>query len=72
MTKTLYCIRHGTALHNIYFKKIGEMAYRRFKDTPLMHEGVNDVAKLRQNWDDINKLAQCSADIFYAILCILE
>jgi broad specificity phosphatase PhoE len=35
---------------------MGEQAYRKFKDTPLMHEGVNDVAKLRQNWYDINKI----------------
>lgn len=56
MTKTLYCIRHGTALHNIYFKKMGELAYRRCKDSPLLHQGVKDVDKLKQEWNDINKI----------------
>lgn len=56
MTKSLYCIRHGTALHNIYFKKMGGMVYRKFKDTPLMHDGVREVEKLRQEWGDINKI----------------
>jgi phosphohistidine phosphatase SixA len=56
MTKTLYCIRHGRALHNIYFNKIGEEAYRKFMDSPLMNEGVEEARKLKKSWSELNKI----------------
>lgn len=34
MDKTLYCICHGTVLHNIKFTNIGKIAYTELRDTP--------------------------------------
>ena len=32
MEKVLYCIRHGTALHNILFWDQGEIVYEKYLD----------------------------------------
>jgi len=56
MKKTLYCIRHGTALHNINFPKIGRRAYTEFRDTPLVDFGHLESITLGQEWRDINKI----------------
>ena len=56
MKKTLYCIRHGEALHNILFKKIGEKAYVNTRDTRLVENGTNQAIKLGQNWKDKSKI----------------
>lgn len=50
MTKLLYCIRHGTALHNINFWKIGRKAYTDFKDTPLIDKGKMEAVQLGIDW----------------------
>lgn len=50
MTKLLYCIRHGTALHNVNFPKIGRKAYTDFKDTPLIDKGRVEAVKLGIEW----------------------
>lgn len=50
MTKLLYCIRHGTALHNINFRKIGRKAYTDFKDTPLIDKGKMEAVQLGIDW----------------------
>ena len=50
MTKLLYCIRHGTALHNVNFWKIGRKAYTDFKDTPLIDKGRVEAVKLGIEW----------------------
>ena len=36
MVKTLYCIRHGLALHNVLFWEIGTDAYTKYNDTRLL------------------------------------
>lgn len=50
MSKTLYCIRHGTALHNINFPKMGRKAYTEFHDTPLVDYGHLESTTFGQNW----------------------
>ena len=39
MSKTLYCIRHGLALHNVLYWHVGTKAYTEYNDTPLLDEG---------------------------------
>ena len=41
MNKIVYCIRHGTALHNVLFWKIGTKAYTDYRDTKLTVDGIN-------------------------------
>ena len=53
MTKLLYCIRHGTALHNINFWKIGRKAYTDFKDTPLIDKGKMEALQLGIDWKNL-------------------
>ena len=50
MEKTIYCIRHGYALHNKLFWDIGRRAYNEFRDTPLLEEGYNQAKRLGENW----------------------
>ena len=54
MIKTLYCIRHGFALHNYVFQFVGPKAYTEFRDTPLLDEGVEQAKTLGKNWNKIN------------------
>ena len=54
MIKTLYCIRHGFALHNYVFQFVGPKAYTEFRDTPLLDEGIEQAKTLKENWDKIN------------------
>ena len=54
MEKTLFCIRHGYALHNKLFWTIGRKAYGEFRDTPLLLEGYNQAKELNKKWKDIN------------------
>ena len=56
MTKLLYCIRHGTALHNVNFSKMGRKAYTEFKDTPLIDLGKLEAVLLGTTWKDIDKV----------------
>ena len=53
MTKLLYCIRQGTALHNVNFWKMGRKAYTDFKDTPLIDKGKIEAIKLGTDWKDL-------------------
>ena len=53
MTKLLYCIRHGTALHNVNFWKMGRKAYTDFKDTPLIDKGKIEAIKLGTDWKNL-------------------
>lgn len=52
MKKHVVFIRHGYALHNKLFSKIGKEAYSDYVDTPLLNEGYNQAFKLREH---INK-----------------
>jgi broad specificity phosphatase PhoE len=48
MSKSIYFIRHGYAMHNDLFWSIGTDAYTKYKDTPLLHKGylqANDCKK---------------------------
>jgi len=54
--KTIICIRHGTALHNVLFEKIGLNAYSDYRDTPLVHMGVLESKKLGETWKDKSKI----------------
>ncbi len=56
MSKTLYCIRHGVAIHNVLFFQIGLKAYTDYRDTPLLHEGHEQAINLKNTWEDINKI----------------
>lgn len=56
MSKILYCIRHGTALHNVLFWEIGETVYRKYRDTPLVAKGRNEAIELGNTWNNIDKV----------------
>ncbi len=56
MTKLLYCIRHGTALHNVNFSKMGRKAYTEFTDTPLVDFGKLEAVLLGSSWRDIGNV----------------
>ena len=51
MNKKITCIRHGTALHNVMFDKIGVKAYSDYRDTPLVEKGVQESTELGNKWD---------------------
>ena len=54
--KNLFCIRHGTAEHNVLFHEIGEQAYMSIRDSNLTEEGVVESKLLGQNWVDKNSI----------------
>ena len=54
MRKLVYGIRHGTALHNVNFKKLGVKAYTDYEDSPLVKKGVEEATKLGNLWKNIN------------------
>lgn len=56
--KTLYCIRHGYALHNYLYKVIGTEAFtdEQFRDTNLLETGIQQAKKLGETWSDIEKV----------------
>ena len=56
MNKTLYCIRHGTALHNVLFWEYGSQVYQKYRDTPLVAKGVEEAKKLGKTWKEIDNI----------------
>ena len=52
MNKSLYLIRHGKALHNELFEKIGSQAFRLPEgvDPPLIKEGIQQSIELGKTW----------------------
>ena len=48
--KNIWCIRHGTALHNVLFKDIGTKAYTLHRDTPLVGKGNLESMALGRTW----------------------
>ena len=54
--QNLYCIRHGTSLHNVMFHQIGRRAYNEYRDTPLLEEGIHEALDLNKNWDKIDTM----------------
>ena len=55
MSKSLYLIRHGKALHNELFERIGSQAFRLSDGVypPLIKEGIDQSIELGKTW--INK-----------------
>lgn len=54
VNKTIWCIRHGTALHNVMFKYIGTKAYtdKIYQDTKLTDEGIDQAKYLSITWKE--------------------
>ena len=51
--KNIWCIRHGTSLHNVLFKDIGTKAYTlpKYRDTSLVGKGNLESLELGRTWD---------------------
>jgi len=58
----LYLVRHGYALHNLLFKKIGKEAYN-IRDTQLLQKGIDQAVKLGNEWKEDIGLVVCSPSI---------
>ena len=56
MNRFVYCIRHGTALHNVMFKTIGRDAYTKYMDTCLVAHGVDEAKELGKTWKNISDI----------------
>jgi broad specificity phosphatase PhoE len=58
MSKNIWCIRHGTALHNTLFRLIGKKAYtdKIYTDTPLVENGEIQSRTLGSTWKNIRKI----------------
>ena len=56
MSKDIFCIRHGLALHNVLFWKIGSSVYNKYKDTPLLPEGYEQAKRCRRTWEKIDDI----------------
>lgn len=54
--KKVFCIRHGTALHNELYWYIGNRAFTEFKDTHLQPKGIKEAQSLGENWDKIDEI----------------
>ena len=52
----LYCIRHGTAEHNVLFHEIGTDAYMKVRDSYLMEKGHEESLELGKTWGDISNV----------------
>ena len=50
MSKKVFFIRHGYALHNKLFWEIGAKAYSEYRDTPLLHEGYIQADECKKNY----------------------
>lgn len=64
MKKNIYFIRHGYALHNFLFWKIGSKAYD-IRDTQLLQKGVDQASELNKKWHKLKDidLVVCSPSI---------
>ena len=56
MEKTIYCIRHGYALHNKLFLDIGGRAYNEYRDSPLLEEGYEQAKRLNISWNELKNV----------------
>ena len=54
----IWCIRHGTALHNVLYNTIGEEAYKspKYTDTPLVDKGHMESISLGLSWNETFKI----------------
>ena len=56
--KMLYCIRHGTALHNDYYwTQLKDKAYQYYHDTPLTIKGIMEAELLADEWKEIKDIS---------------
>ena len=46
--KNVFCIRHGTAEHNVLFHDVGEKAYMMITDSNLTPDGQEESNALGQ------------------------
>tara|TARA_B100000214_G_scaffold373851_2_gene355114 strand:+ start:840 stop:1433 length:594 start_codon:yes stop_codon:yes gene_type:complete len=58
MNKTLFLIRHGHALHNELFHKMGVKAFRipEVIDSPLTQKGIQQAQQLEKEWTNKNEI----------------
>ena len=58
MNKTLYCIRHGEALHNELYKKKGSQVFynKDYVDTVLTPKGETQSLDLGKYWLNKNEI----------------
>ena len=54
--KNIYCIRHGTAEHNVLFKEMGEKAYMMLRDSNLTDVGQIESAQMGKYWIEKNNI----------------
>ena len=54
----IWCIRHGTALHNVLYEKIGVDAYNspKYTDTHLVDKGHLEAIQLGNTWKEKYKI----------------
>tara|TARA_B110000261_G_scaffold121846_4_gene135921 strand:+ start:736 stop:1317 length:582 start_codon:yes stop_codon:yes gene_type:complete len=54
----IWCIRHGTALHNVLYDKIGAEAYNspKYTDTHLVDKGKIESINLGLSWSEKNNI----------------
>jgi len=71
--KTLYCIRHGTALHNDYYwTQLKNKAYQYYHDTPLTIKGIMEAELLADEWKDIKDIELVVTSPLMRTLCTTE
>ena len=58
MSKLLYLIRHGLAVHNENFLKYGEKTFfdPKYVDTHLIEEGVQQSLQFGKTWQNIDDI----------------
>ena len=54
--KNVFCIRHGTAEHNVLFHEVGEKAYMMVTDSSLTEKGVQESTMLGEQWLEKNNI----------------
>jgi len=56
--KTLYCIRHGVAQHNVLYKEFGSKVFydSRYVDTHLVEKGHHESIHLGKTWSNISDI----------------
>lgn len=52
MSKKVFFIRHGYALHNDLYWKMGKKAYSEYVDTPLLHKGYIQADECRKKYKE--------------------
>ena len=59
MNKTLFLIRHGHALHNELFHKMGVKAFRipEVIDSPLTQKGIQQAQQLEKEWTNKKEIS---------------